>query len=566
MIFRRPIVSAILVGLVTLAVFLPSLNNGFVNWDDLSNLINNPGFRGFSWDHLHWMWTNQLTSHYIPLTWMSFGLDYGIWKEHAVGYHLTNVLLHAANAAVFFLLALAIFKRAFWRPEVQSEAPLVCGAGLASLLFSLHPLRVESVAWATERRDVLSGLFFLLALLIYVHAFPAEPKGSMPRKSYLICLALFAMSILSKEIAVTLPFVLLILDVYPLRRLPGPSGWFGPDARRVWFEKIPFFAVGLADGAVALHAGIRDHLVEPVAVLGLAARIAITVYGMAFYLLKTVVPIGLSPLYPLTRYKAALGAMPFQMSATVVLLITLICVVLRHRFPGLAAAWTASAVILLPVSGIIHNGFQIAADRYTYLACLSWALLAGAGFIFGWRALRHSSTGRALTAAGAVLALCTLSYLSYSQIAIWHDSDTLWSRAIAVEPSVPAHLNFAASLYNEGNTLGAIDQYRQAIVLWPDNAGIHTMLGGALLDMHQGEEAAKEFRLAVQIGPNPDAFNGLTYALVMQGKLDEAIGVLSAELRRNPGDTDARRNLRVISAMKESHEQNGSQILARESK
>jgi len=478
---------------------------------------------------------------------------------------LTNVLLHAANAAVFFLLALAIFKRAFWRPELESKTPLVCGAGVASLFFSLHPLRVESVAWVTERRDVLSGLLFLLALLIYVRAFPAEPKGAMPRKPYLICLALFAMALLSKEIAVTLPIVLLILDVYPLRRLPGPGGWFAPQSRSVWLEKVPFFVAGLADGAITLHSGIRDHLVEPVAVLGFASRIAITAYGMAFYLLKTIVPIGLSPLYPLTRYKTALGAMPFQMSAVAVLLITLTCVVLFRRFPGLAVAWTASAVILLPVSGIIHSGFQIAADRYTYLACLSWALLAGAGFILGWRALEHSSTGRVLTATGALLALCTLSYLTYSQIAIWYDSDTLWSRAIAVEPSVPAHLNFAASLYNEGNTPGAIDQYRRAIALWPDNAAIHTMLGGALLDLRQGDDAANEFRLAVQLQPNPDAFKGLTYALVMQGKLDDAIGAVTAELQRNPGNNDARRNLQAISALKLTHEQS-SQVLARENK
>jgi len=383
----------------------------------------------------------------------------------------------------------------------------------------------------------------------------------MPWKSYLICLALFTMSILSKEIAMTLPLVLLILDVYPLRRLPGPGGWFGPAARKVWLEKVPFFVVSLADGAIALHAGVRDHLVEPVAVLGVASRIAITVYGMAFYLLKTVVPIGLSPLYPLTRYKTALGAMPFQMSAAAVLLITLTCLVLRRRFPGLLAAWMASAVILLPVSGIIHNGFQIAADRYTYLACLSWALLAGAGFIVGWRALQHSSTGKRLTATAALLVLCTLSYLTHSQIAFWHDSDTLWTRAIAVEPSFPAHLNLAGSLFNAGNALGAIDQYRQAIALWPGNAAIHTMLGGALLDIHQGEEAAKEFRLAVELEPNPDAFKGLIYALVMQGKLDEAIGALNAELLRNPGDTDARRNLQVISVMQGSHQQNGSGLV-----
>ena len=532
---------AILIGLVTLAVFLPAIHGGFVNWDDDVNLVNNPDFRGFTWNHLAWMWTNHLGAHYIPLTWMSFGLDYALWKEAPLGYHLTNVLLHAANAAAFFLLALAILKRSFsgngsGGTGSRSQGAVVLGAAFAALFFGLHPLRVESVAWATERRDVLSGLFYMLAVLIYVRAFRTEPHRSLPRTHYLACLALFVMAILSKEIAVTLPVVLLILDAYPLRRLGASGGWFGRESRGVWLEKIPFFAIALADGFMTLLFARRAHLMRPAEALGWVPRIAITVYDGAFYLLKTIVPVRLSPLYPLTQYKTHLSGMPIQLSAAAVLLVTVAGIALRRRFPGLLSAWVACVVTLLPVSGIFQAGFQIAADRYTYLACLGWALLAGGAITLGWQTVQHSRIGKVMLGSGAVLVLFTLSYLTRKQIPVWRDSRTLWTQAIAVEPFFAMHLNLAGALFNEGDSLGAVEQYRHAIALWPDNAAIHCMLGGALLDLRDGDQAAREFRLAIQFEPTPDAYVGLSRALAIQGKLDEEMEVLSEAMRRDPGN------------------------------
>lgn len=551
-----PAIAALLIGLLTLAVFLPALNHGFVNWDDDRNLITNPNYRGFGWIQLKWMWTNRWMSHYVPLTWMSYGLDYVLWKEKPFGYHFTSVLLHAANAAVLFLLALFIFKRGFSRAEPQSQWAPLCGAAFAALFFSLHPLRVESVAWVTERRDVLCALFYLLAVLVYVRAFSAAPHPSMPKMSYLMCLVFFAMSLLSKEMAITLPAVLLLLDVYPLRRLgAGPGSWVGRGVRSVWLEKIPFFVIGLADGAVALYFGVRTHLVEPVATLGWAARIGISVYGMAFYLRKTLLPIGLSPFYALTRYKTLPTGTPFEISAAIVLGVTLMCIALRHRAPVLLTAWAACAVTLLPVSGLFQNGFQIAADRYSYLACLGFALVAGAVVCQAWSWSDRSGAGRALLASAALLALLTLSFLTRKQIAVWKDSDTLWARAIAVEPSFVAHLNLGSSLSNEGNALGAIQQYRQALVFWPDSAKAHNNLGRALLDLGQLDEAAQEFRHAAQIEPVPAAFNSLAHALVMQGKLDEAIETLRQALRIDPDDANAGQNLKSMLEMKQRVEQ-----------
>lgn len=546
---------AVAIGLLTLAVFLPSLKNGFVNWDDDANLVLNAGYRGLSWDHLKWMWTSHLTSHYLPLSWMSFGLDYVIWKDNPLGYHLTNILLNAANAAIFFLLVLAILKRTF-PTDSAGAGSLMWGAAFAALFFGLHPLRVESVAWATERRDVLSGLFYLLAVLVYVRGVSKDASQGLPVKSYLACLTLFLMAILSKEITVTLPVILLILDVYPLGRLGGLAGWTGPGARRVYLEKIPFFALGLADAAQTLYFGVRNHLVEPVAALGWTARIAITVYGMAFYLFKTILPIGLSPLYPLTRYKTLPSATPFQLSAVVVVVVTLTCILLWRKYPGFLAAWVASAITLLPVGGIFHNGLQIAADRYTYLACLGWAVMAGAGVTLAWRAASNSRIQRTLIASAALGVILTLSLLTWRQQAVWRNSETLWTRAVAVEPFFASHLNLASALFNEGDTLGAIDQYRRASALWPENAAIRCMLGGALLDARQGAEAAREFRLAIGFSPSTDAYKGLVRALVMQGKLDEAIRTLQQALRGDPGNAQYQKIMDQAIALKQKPESN----------
>jgi len=559
-----PTIAAVLLGLFTFAVFLPALHNGFVNWDDYKNLIDNPNYRGFGWEQLQWMWTNRWMSHYVPLTWMSFGLDYVIWKEAPLGYHLTNVLLHAANAAVFFLLALELFKVGFSRMERQPEWPLLGGAAFASLFFSLHPLRVESVAWVTERRDVLSGLFYLLALLVYIRAFQPAPRRSMPAKPYFICLGFFMMSLLSKEIAITLPAILLLLDVYPLRRLGGgPGRWIGRAVWGVWLEKIPFLLLGIADGAMVLYFAVQNHLVEGVGALGWATRIKITVYGMAFYLRKTVAPTDLSPLYPLTRYKTLLWAAPFQMSAAIVLPVTLLCLLLRRRFPGLLAVWTACAITLLPVSGLIQNGFQIAADRYSYLACLGYAILAGAAVSLSLRVGNPSRLRTAAIASAALLVLSSLSLVTRKQMAIWRDSDTLWSRAIAVEPSFVAHLNLGSSFSSEGDSLGAAQQFRQAIALWPENGAAHNNLGKALLQLRQWAEAAQEFRMAVQLDPTPGAFNSLAHALTREGKIDEAVAALREALRIDPGDVSARTNLQTLLAKKELQEQGGKSLETR---
>src|SRR5438128_350460 len=286
----------VLVALVTFAAFLPALHNQFVNWDDDKNFLDNPYYRGLGWSQLRWMWTTHL-GHYIPLTWMTFGLDYLLWGMNPVGYHLTSLLLHAANAVVFFFVVHRILTQALPSRSERGHA-LAVAAGFAALGFAIHPLRVESVAWVTERRDVLSGLFYLSAILIYLRACEREERG---RGWYWAAVGLFVGALLSKSMAVNLPVVLLILDVYPLRRLGGTLGWWSAPARRIYVEKIPFVLLAAAASAIAVMAQFSIHAALPLAQLGVPGRLAVSAYGLSFYLGKMIMPVNLSPLYELPR-------------------------------------------------------------------------------------------------------------------------------------------------------------------------------------------------------------------------------------------------------------------------
>src|SRR5438093_509979 len=282
----------VLIALVTLAAFLPTLQNQFVNWDDHENLLDNPHYRGLGRAHLRWMWTTHM-GHWIPLTWMTFGLDYLLWGMNPVGYHLTSLLLHVTNAVVFFFVVRWLLTRALPSPSERGYA-LAVSAGVAALLFAIPPLRVESVAWVTERRDVLSGLFYLVAILLYLRACEGMARG---RGWYWLSVAVFVCALLSKSMVVNLPVVLLILDVYPLRRLGGSISWWSEPARLVYVEKIPFvFLAGVAS-AIAVMAQLATRAASSLAALSVLDRLAISAYGLSFCLWKMVVPVNLSPLY-----------------------------------------------------------------------------------------------------------------------------------------------------------------------------------------------------------------------------------------------------------------------------
>src|SRR5438132_1105205 len=522
----------LLVVLFTLTAFLPTLQNQFVNWDDAENFLENPHYRGLGWTHLRWMWTTH-RGHYIPLTWMTLGLDYLLWGMKPVGYHLTNLLLHAANAVVFFFVVRRILTRALRSPSEHGHA-LAVSAGFAALVFAIHPLRVESVAWATERRDVLSGLFYLSAILMYLRACE---RGARGRRWYWLSVAVFGCALLSKSMVVNLPVVLLILDVYPLRRLGGAIGWWSAPARRVYVEKIPFVLLAAAASAIAVMAQSSVHAALSLAQLSVPGRLAISAYGVSFYLWKMVVPLNLSPLYerPLTLNPSA---MPFVLSYGLVLALTAIVLALRRRAPGLLAVWFAYVVVLLPVLGIFQSGPQIAADRYTYLAGLGWAILAGAGVLSCW------GVTRLLIPSFAVCALLCLRVLTCNQVQVSHDSQNLWPHALAIDPlSSNAHWKLGTALIRQCKLSEAIAPYDQALKIKPDHADALNNWGNALARQGKPAEAIEHYRQALKIKPDfAEALNNWGLGLARQGKPAEAIEHFQQAVKIKPDYADARNN------------------------
>src|SRR5438128_10136613 len=518
----------------TFAAFLPALQNQFVSWDDAENFLDNPHYRGLGWTHLRWMWTTHL-GHYIPLTWMTLGLDYLLWGLNPVGYHLTNLLLHAANAVVFFFVVRRLLTRALPGPSERGHA-LAVAAGVAALVFAIHPLRVESVAWATERRDVLSGLFYLVAILLYLRACEGGARG---RGWYWLAVATFVLALLSKSMVVNLPVVLLILDVYPLRRLGGAVGWWSEPARRIYIEKIPFVLLAAAASAIAVMAQSSVHAAAAMAQRSLPVRLVVSAYGLGFYLWKMVVPVNLSPLYELPRTMDPV-APPFILSYALVLAITAIVLALRRPVPGLPAAWVAYVVVLLPVLGILQSGPQIAADRYTYLAGLGGASLAGAGLLSTWRRWPPF----VLTGLTVVL-LSGLGTLTWNQVEVWHDSEKLWSHAAAIDPRSPVgQYSLGLALVRQGKLTEAIEHFKTALQIKPEYPDAHTNVGAALADQGKLAEAIDYYREALQSKPD-DALAHYNWgvALARQGKMEEAIGHYRQALQSKPNYAEAHNNV-----------------------
>ena len=527
-----------LIALVTFAAFLPALQNQFVNWDDHENFLDNPHYRGLAWSHLRWMWTTH-RGHYIPLTWMTFGLDYLLWGMNPVGYHLTSLLLHAANAVVFFFLVRRILTLALPGPAERGHAVPVA-AGFAALVFAIHPLRVESVAWVTERRDVLSGLFYLVTILMYLWACE---RGARGRGWYWLSVAVFVGALLSKSMVVNLPVVLLILDAYPLRRLGGALGWWSEPARRVYVEKIPFVLLAAAASAIAVMAQSSVHAAASLAQLSVPGRLAVSAYGLSFYLWKTVAPVNLSPLYEL-RPPVNPGTMPFILSYGLVLAITAIILALRRRVPGLPAVWLAYIVVLLPVLGIFQSGQQIAADRYTYLAGLGWAILAGAGLLFS---LGRSKTGTLTTSPIAGVAMCLvvgLGVLTWDQVKVWHDSEKLWTHVLAMDPqSSIAENNLGVARAGERKLAEAVEHYQRALQIRPEHAGAHYNLGNALARQGKLTEAIEHYQQALHLKPDSaEAHNNWGLALANQGQYAEAIEHYRQALQIKPDAAEVHTN------------------------
>ena len=519
---------------LTCLCFLPSLGNGFLDRDDRLSLFENPYFRGLGWAQLRWMFT---TTHpfgnYEPLNWLVYGLTYLIWGLDPAGYHLTGLFIHAAAALAFYFVTKRLLRLALPAPS-SDEDGLRLGAAFAALVFSAHPLRVETVAWVSAQHYSLSAVFYLLSIGAYLRARDGRDSAHARRWRW-AALGAFVLSLLSYSVAMTLPLVLLILDAYPLRRLDFSRGW-GRRLREAVWEKAGFFAAAAAAGVVQVFARRAARALLSIEGYPLDLRLAETVYGLAFYLRKTLWPVRLLPFYRIPRHFDALSA-AFVMSAVAVLLGAAGLLAARRRWPAGLAVAACYAVGLLPVLGIVQAGLQLVADRYSYLPCLSWAALAGAALSLAWR--RPGLRGWALTLSAGLIA--ALGGLTWGQIGIWKDDLRLWEYTLSLDPERPdLHYDLAYSLARRGRLDEAARHYREAIRLGEDSRA-RVNLGNVLLALRRPGEAALEFEEVLRSHPRniPSRYD-LGLALLSQGKISDALAQYRELLKIEPGDIRAR--------------------------
>lgn len=538
---RRVLVPAAIAAIVV-ASFLPALDGQFLNWDDRTLFTNNHDFRGLGAAQLRWMFTTTLAGHYMPLAWLTLGLNYRLGGMSPWGYHLTAILLHAANAVLFYLIARRLLRAALRTspagPDpVDDEPPgLTAGAALAALVFALHPQRVESVAWVTERGTLVSSALYLLAALAYLRA---VTTGPLRWKWWGVASVMaFGAGLLAKGLVIGLPGSLLILDAYPLRRAGGR--WWA-----VVREKIPYLAVAAVGAIVILFARTQGAQWSAFAAFGVNERLALSAYSLWFYPMSTVWPLGLTPLHevpvgPSLAQWRFLGPLLLLVSVTAVL------VWLRRRLPGLLAAWVHAAAVVAPVSGVAHSGSQLVSDRYSYLAALGWALVAGYG-VARVAALRRqgrlSAPVTAVGAAGVALLVGVLALGTWGQSGVWHDSETLWRWAVEEDPTCAMceAILGEAIVYDSPSGRARLDEgeshVRRAIALRPTMPLPHYTLGTMRLARGRYAEAESSLRMYIQLAPalgQGPARLALVY--LVQGRTAEAIPLLrrARELDRLP--------------------------------
>ena len=548
----------LLVVFVTCAAFLPALSNDFVNWDDEVALVTNARYRGFGWSELKWMFTSFHMGHYQPLSWLSFALDYSFWGLKPIGFHLTNIILHGINALLVYLVALRLFVLTQPRTVSGSRLGVIAFSCFTALLFSVHPLRVESVAWATQRRDLLSAALLLSTVLLYLTAV-GNPTGSAAYKRWMAgAIAAFAASLFSKAAGITFPVVLIVLDIYPLGRLSGfPSKWFDRDQRKVLWEKAPFFLPAVIFGIAALFAQHDFGAMMAIERYGISARIAQGFYGIGFYLLKTVIPVNLSPLYELP-VQFNFFDWPFTISGLAVVGISFGLFHLRFRWPAGLASWVIYIIILFPVLGIAQSGPQLVADRYSYLSCLPWALLAGWAISSLWGRYGFEQK-RGLFAASLGLGLLTitgLGVLTRAQVQIWHDSEKLWRHVVAVRPdSATAHFGLGVVLSQRGAVDAAEQQYRRSLEINPAFPDAHNNLGLLLVRRGQINEGVRHYEEALRLDPrDKKAYLNLARLAFRQEDLTKALEIWQQVLKIDPADADAHYNLGMIYAKRGDQE------------
>jgi tetratricopeptide (TPR) repeat protein len=509
----------IFLALATVFVYCQTFRYGFIAYDDDQYVYENPMVKaGLTASGVAWAVSTFHYANWHPLTWISYLLDAQLFGMNAGAFHLVNVLLHAASAVLLFLALFRMTRRP-WRCAVVAA------------VFALHPLHVESVAWISERKDVLSTFLEMIALLLYAR-YVEHPTT----KRYLLVSLTFALSVMAKPMLVTFPLVLLLLDYWPLRRIQWPPRW--PKDRPVLVEKAPLLLISLAASVLTFVAQRNYGAVASLEHVPLATRIANAATAYVTYIKQALWPADLGALYPTAP--PALGST--GLALLVLLVVTAAALIFARMRPYLFTGWFWYLGMLVPVIGIVQVGAQSRADRYMYvpLVGLTIAIIWAAA---DWLELHPALQHAAAAAVGAVLLVFAAG--TWHQAGYWKDSRTLFEHTLAItERNYIIRNNLGVILARDGDAKGAMDQYRQAIAINPEYAEAHANLGHVLLRAGQFEAARSQLLEALRLKPSfAMAHADLGVLNAAGGNYQEAIGHLSESLRLDPDDAEAHSNL-----------------------
>jgi tetratricopeptide (TPR) repeat protein len=546
-----------LISFITILVYLPSLQNDFVNWDDDKYVYENPNIQHIGLRSIHWMFTTFHAANWHPLTWFSHAIDYAIWGLNPMGHHLTSIIFHGLNT--FLVVVIVMFLVNFAQKDNFTSTIsgnnknisiiiLIAGA-ITGLLFGIHPLHVESVAWVSERKDVLYAFFFLLSILSYLKYTSSSLLQRQKTLYYSLCLLFFVLSLISKPMAVTLPVVLIILDVYPLGRLDLKTVF--TSKRKALMEKVPFFGLSLASSVVTIIAQKKGGAITFFEDISLSERILTAIRALAFYLYKILWPAKLVPLYP---YPAEISffTLEYLLALIIVFFITAFSVYFWKKQKTWLVVWTFYLVTLLPVLGLIQVGRQAAADRYTYMPSLGLFLLIGLlvakliGNTFTkepWKGFKKLNV--VVITIVTMIILVPLINITVNQQKIWRDSKTMWNSVIKIFPdsAYTAYLNLGVYYKSQGFIEKAIRQYKITIELNPNLSEAHYNLGNAYKAKGLFDKAIRHYKIALETKDDyAEAHNNLGNAYKAKGLFDKAIRHYKIARRLNPDLFDKKRN------------------------
>ncbi|HXP34024.1 MAG TPA: tetratricopeptide repeat protein [Chthoniobacterales bacterium] len=521
---------------ITWAVFGQTFHHQFINYDDPLYVLDNAHVRaGLSWRGITWAFTHVHSQNWHPLTTISHMLDCQLFGVNPGAHHLVNVFWHSAAAVLLFILLARI-------TDGPSRTGGIWLSGFVAAVFAIHPLRVESVAWIAERKDVLSGVFFMLTLLAYT---AYTRKQTIAR--YLTMSILFACGLMSKPMLITTPIVLLLLDYWPLSRghRSEVRGQNIPKVRwtKLILEKIPLFALSIGSCVATFWA--QNFALGSTEFLPLKWRITNALFSYFEYVRQMCFPVDLIPFY--LHPENRLEIWRFVLAVIVVVAVTAIVFVRRRPNPYLIVGWFWYLVMLIPVIGIVQVGLQGHADRYTYLPqigldiALVWLI---------WDLTKSWRQQKILLSAAAAIVLLTLSILSWKQTMHWRDTETLWRHTLTVTPdSDVAHAGLGGILFVRGQIEESIDHYESALRLRDGNTAAHFGLGRALAAKQKTDAAIFHFQKALSIQPDYiGASNDLGVLFASKGEIKEAIAAWEQSLSFDPDNADATNNIAWVRA------------------